>query len=252
MRSRFSSLMQVACFLFFFCVELRVKAAIDDPKDCSQNSSVSKCLAKSDKNFESLSFSRGKVQFTKGSIAERQSNESVKVMSGLFSLVSDGELSVTSLYGDVILEKNAKALIEVKQHAINIVSIDGQVYYQPRGEVKKYNLPNGFATYMSRILSGGVAEAGFPRAAELDNLIKNWSQFYKSSEFEAFRVDMQSFKTKWDEAVKLTGPWYKDTYERELASHNAEVERQRLWAEKQRRDEEKYKTLFRKRSLEGL
>ncbi|MCB0350913.1 MAG: hypothetical protein KDD38_07005, partial [Bdellovibrionales bacterium] len=85
------------------------------------------------------------------------------------------------------------------------------------------------------------------KPAEIDPLIKNWSQFYSLKDKSIFKNDLKNFMSAWSGASSLVGPWYVEVVQREIASQEAEEARQaRLKAEREA-ENNKYRDMFRRR-----
>lgn len=241
----------VIIFLLATLLDVRIQArALEIPKNC-QDKGVA-CAILSEVAIEDVSTSAYQVRATKGSSFVRKSETALQVVRGLFRVQAKDAVEVHALYGRLAFTQG-EVLIEASDGIVRFTNLSSpDLKYEPRGEGQLHLLPVGFSTYFTKITKSGVAEAGYPRPAEIEPLIKKWAQsfFDVRSEKLKFSSDLKTFMQAWHEATKLVGPWYLDTVEREIASQRAEEARlARLRAEREA-EERQYREMFRQRIME--
>jgi hypothetical protein len=241
---------RLAAFLLALMLDVKVRAVnIENPKGCLGKSTGACSVLTDHKPFEIFKFSIGEMRTSKGSSYTRLENGELELMRGLFWLHADQPVKVKTLYGELSYSGGA-ALIEVRDGQVKFTNLSASEFnYQPRGEGKTHNLPVGYATYFAGVRTTGVADAGFPHPAEMEPLIKHWTQLFAKSELRDFEIQFENFLKDWRVARSSVADWYRDTVDRAIASHEAELARQaRLKAERDAA-ERVYRDLFRQRFL---
>ena len=237
-------------FLIASTLEVRVKAKnIDLPASCSTGSGSCAILFK-ERRLNSIELYKGTVKATDGSSLIKINENQVRIIRGEFYVeANDPEIVIQSLYGEVRV-KNGAALLLADNQKIEFYSLKGVVTYQPRGENLVHTLPVGLTTNFSYITSQGVAQTAFPRLAVVKKLVENWSPFYLRSEKEQFKADMRKYMESWSHFSSEVGPWYQEVVEREIASLQAEREREARLKAQEDAENSKMRSLFRERIFE--
>jgi hypothetical protein len=160
----------------------------------------------------------------------------------------DGALKVDGLFGQVDV-KGGDALIESGDDLMSLTNISGDVHYRPRGADNDLDLPKGLMNEMGRVGTDGQAMTSYPRSMNLKPLIESWSKFFKKDEFKIFQADFEHFLPAWRAGLDFVGPWYRETVAREIAEHEAELERQKRLREARAKEENYYREMFRRKNF---
>jgi len=258
--SRFRQrLPQIFVFLLIFALDVRSRArAIDAPAGCTKTGGV--CAVLSDSGLLRKAMPWGELRAGEGSSYIVVSDSEIRLIRGHFLIDSKSSeknptkitaAKVSTLYGDFKV-RAGQTFFDVKDAIVSFTNISSELTYEPLGETQFYDLPRGFMNYLTKVTSKGVAEAGYPRLAELKPLIKGWGSLFASTEIGKFRTDFDAFSVHWSKAQKIVGPWYTETVEREIASERAEEERAARLREIQRQENAKWKKMFRERNYLGV
>jgi hypothetical protein len=239
---------KLALVILVSVLEVRVHAMPTEyPKNCLE--SEESCAIQNEKNAQFINTQAASISLGEGASLNRKSDSEFQLIRGTFKVYAKSDVKLLTLFGEMTLTEG-DVLVEVKDQVVNFTNLSADLKYSPRGESQNYNLPVGFSMYLSRITKTGVAEAGMPRPAEIEPLIKIWSRLYSRQQKSQFISDLKEFMVSWRAAIQFVGPWYLDTVQRSIASQEAEdARRARLKAE-QDRENNKYREMFRKRILD--
>ena len=198
----------VRMMLFFlaFTLNVTVRAEIlDEPVGCHEKSEIP-CSYFVQGHHEVLQWGSDKVRLSKGTSFVRATADDYRLVNGEALVESERELTVGSVYGKVQLN-NGRALVKVNNKKLSFFSLSGVVKYQPRG-LKSYTfLPVGFNNFISRVKTDGVAASGYPKPAELDELLPVWASFFTRGEKDILENQMTDYRQPWRVAVEMAGPW---------------------------------------------
>lgn len=243
-------LIQISLAIFVFALDVKVRArVIELPHGCVKAQSACAVLNLSGVFENKVSW--GTFRVGEGSSYVLNEDKQVRLVRGHFLVDAHEPVEVSTLYGFFKI-KSGRVFFDVKDQIINFTNISSDLSYQPRGDVQKYDLPQGFANYLTQISSNGVAETGFPKVAELKPLVKGWGELYGKTELQLFKTQLKTFSVVWTKAQKIVGPWYTATVEREVAEEKAEEARQAAIRERTRKENERWKSMFRERNYLGV
>lgn len=217
------------------------------------------CSLLGEKPLQLIPLKQGTLRISKGSSVKFDDEGIMTLIRGQFSLESISSVKVKTLYASIEV-KEGEALLQVKDMIVNLTNLSGKVTYTPRGEKNPgdllsvfgiYDLPKGYSIYFSGITEAGVAKTGFPHPAAVDPLIRTWASLYLKSEKNSLKDKMKEFMISWSEATELASRWYRETYLNEIEKHEAEQRRWALLRAQKAAENEKWKSLFRKRNYIG-
>jgi hypothetical protein len=237
-------------FFLVFAADVRVKAhVVEAPKNCSKSKNV--CAILNDSGVLRRKMSWGSLRVSEGSSYIVVSETELRLIRGHFLIAAEKPVKVSSLYGD-FKALSGQSYFDVKDQIVSFTNLTASLKYQPLGETQFYDLPAGFMNYLTLVNSQGIAEAGYPRLAELRPLIKGWGELFSSAEIGKFRADYRQFSESWSKAQKVVGPWYTQTVEREIAAEKSEEDRQARLREQHRLESAKWRDLFHERNYLGV
>jgi hypothetical protein len=242
-------------------VNVKVKArSVELPNNC--RNTKRECTIYAEKQIEKLATQSAQIVISRGATVTRTKEQQIKLIRGLIRVSSNSlqhlqgqsgsqkahfTTNVHTIYGDIELS-DGDVLIEASDSIVKLTNLSsGNMMYHPRGEDRAHHLPKGFATYLAKVTSSGVAEAGYPHPAEVDMLVARMARVYSRSEKAQLRNDLEQFRTAWREATRIVGPWYLDTVKREIASELEEKERQARLRAAREAEDRKLREMFQQR-----
>ncbi len=243
--------LQLLLALFVFTLDVKVRArVIELPHGCVKGEAACAVLNLSGVLKKKMVW--GDLRVSEGGSYLITSANQLRLIRGHFFVEAHEPIEVSTLYG-VFKVKFGRAFFDVRDQIVNFTNVSSSDFkYQPRGDQQDYELPVGFANYLTLISTNGAAEAGYPKIAELKPLVKGWGGLYGQGEIATFKSQLNTFALVWTKAQKIVGPWYTDTVNREIAAEKAEEARLAAIRARQRAESEHWRALFRDRNFVGV
>ena len=240
-------LIRMTLFFLAFTLNVTVRAEVlQEPKGC-HNNSVLPCAYFIQGHHELIQWGDHKLRLSKGTSFIRLSQTEYSLVAGEALIETKSQLKASSVYGQVYIEKG-RALLQVNNKRINFFSLSGLVLYQPRGNTEKTFLPVGFNNFMSRVRENGISDSGYPKPAELDELLPLWASVFTKAETKDLENQISDFRGPWRLAAEKAGPWYVETVKRQIAALEAEREKTRRIRAAKLKEENFFKEMFRRRN----
>lgn len=228
-------------------MDVRVRAlTLSEPRNCLQDETGRPCAVYTENWIDVMALSTAVVKLSKGSTVERESASELKLVRGLVKIKAETKTVVKTLYGSLELS-HGEVLIESRDSVVKFTNLSSDLQYSPKGESTRHKLPIGFSTYFAGITKSGVAETGYPRPAEIEQLIKDWGKFYLRTEKSQFASELKSFMPNWQKATQQIGQIYVSTVKREIAAQEAEEAYQARLKAAREAENNKYRHMFQKR-----
>ncbi len=193
----------------------------------------------------------GKRKITLGSdtIILKKASEIYAFVSGeaLFKGVVAIELPV-----GMLKVEDEKSLIYVSKRDDKYLvrTLLGAVKVEPKGAAKGVEIPQGYENTISGVIVNGFAEVGFPISIDANEMIYKWASMYDGSK-KQFAAEVAVFKEIHARARNEISQVYTEISERMIASHNEQMEKEKIRREKDRRERAALQRMY-ERKVMGL
>lgn len=235
-------LFRIAFMFLAFTLEVKVHALSLD-KDCSANSY---CYFFAE-NLKVSKLGMTEIRFQPGASLKKVNENFIEIVTGSILVDSKTHVKIKTLYGEVLLQAG-RTIIDVNKDRAQITALSTGVFYLGRGQSSQTYLKPTLIVNMRRVGSNGVADVQFPQTIAKQQLIRNWSKFYRQSERQQLAK-----MTKELAAFTILGPHelaytYYETAKREQASLDLERAKERARNAKYLKETEYLRDLFRKKN----
>jgi hypothetical protein len=226
---------------------VRVKAGrIEEPRGClSQNV---ECAVYNPTGALVFNMQDNEVRLAPGASIVKKGPDVLRIVRGNVLIKAKSGLRVEGLFASMYV-KDGGVLVESSDDSMKLTNMSADVRYRPRGYETDLELPKGLMNEMGRVSTSGEATAAYPRSMGLKPLIDIWAKCFKKNEFKILQKDFENFLTHWKAGLDFVGPWYRETVTREIAEHEAELERQKRVREAREREEKYYREMFKRKNF---
>jgi hypothetical protein len=222
-------------FIFFFTVEVRVKASelIERPQGCLNQKSTCALQTKDDV----FHYSNPQLEFHLGkdSLSLKHSSNELEFASGALWVARYEKMNVKTIYGSVNA-KNGPFWVLQGEEKIWIRNVNGDLKVKVR-DGREVELPIGFQIWIGGVDSNGQSTMGIPETIHFDEHIRLWSRLFPGTK-EKFKDEVESVKFTWGPVAERAAELYTNMAlrQRRIAeARAAELERRRLAVEEERR-----------------
>ncbi|MCB9026815.1 MAG: hypothetical protein H6625_10890 [Bdellovibrionaceae bacterium] len=203
-------------FLIAFTLNVQIKAkaqVLEVPEECLKMEG--ECSIKDPSSRGSIEVSAGHIDFAQDSILIRREENLIRLVSGSFFVRSSSPLKIQTKYAWIQLKKEQSVIVELSFDKVVITAFSGDIVVYDLNN-NPIVLPQAYTNSFGKINSKGVAEVGFPRAANFKNIIKTLGEISSLNKKELYE-GLKKYKKSWLSALD-------ETQNRSLASTQKIIE----------------------------
>ncbi len=203
---------QTIVFIIAFNMNVTLKASaqiIEEPRECWSSEKV--CAVKAAGVRGSRKIGVSIIDFPYAAIFRRDSMSKVRLIKGSFFIRAKNELKVETKYASIHFKKGQSAYVKLNFSQVDITSFSGNLKIT---DIKggEYTLPQSYTNWIGKNNIKNRVESGFPRPANLANLIKNIGALTSQNKAGLYE-GLVRFKKTWERAID-------ETQGRSIASSN--------------------------------
>lgn len=192
-------LVRILILVFFFCVDVHVRAE-----------------SVASEKREAVSVPSGKLVLAPHSLIET-SEESVHLVKGDFYYSGGETARFKTPFAAFHCSGECKVLVRRFKDKVRIKNMLGSVIVRRAGDAQDYYLPVGMQFTVGLVTGVGVADMEFPQSLPWDETVKLWASLY-IGEAKQFKSDLEEFREEWRHAVEAVSDLHRDRAHREIAS----------------------------------
>ncbi len=234
------------CVIFFLDVHVRA-ADIPKEKDAGCWGKSIPCVVQTKNNKRELQAGDFKLILAANSLLEQRSTNSIQLVMGDFYAEVKGELKFKTPYAEISCANECKGLFSRKAEEISIKSLGGQWVVKRLGDSQEYALHSGLRVTVSEVEENGMAHMEFPQGLPWAPTVKEWAKFY-SGDYAHFKSELTVFRADWQVAIERASEVQFETATRSIASHQAEVNKEKARKMATQREDQELRRLFREKT----
>ncbi len=232
-----------------FFLDVRVRAADRPAKHADCWGKTVPCAifaAEKKREFKDQDFT---FVMAMNSLAERQDESSVRLVDGRFYIEISKPFNFKTPYAIFSCLDSCKALVDRRSDEVQFKAIEGQWKFTRNGEKRDYQIAGGLQISVGEVETTGVARMEFPQGLPWQQTVLEWSKFYAGS-VDDFKRDVRRFRADWKRAVENVSDVHLQVAQRVLASHEADLAKERARRKAELKEEAQLRELFRQKTID--
>jgi len=217
-RRAFRAIARLALFILIFSLEIRVRAAIEEPALCWKSAEGGACAVRTAPGERlELALGSGRLVLDGSTTLVRVKKGELKLLSGQVWARVDAPLTVGSEFGKLSID-HGEFWVSRARDRVTGSAVSGVLKMSPRGGGEELEIPPGLENWLGKVQLGTRrAHTGVPMAIPFGQHLSRWARLYTGGRAQ-FAKEAEAFHETWRQATAEAAGLHQELHARKMAS----------------------------------